>query len=94
MLEHSVGPNGAIRAPMRRSEALLTLGTIAARRGELDVAVGYGLPALGDPRQCKPSLLLVAADLDAELDAYRGEAVIEPWRTVLAEVHRPRTLGN
>jgi len=94
VLEHSLGPNGAIRAPMRRSEALLTLGTIAARRGELDVAVGYGLPALGDPRQCKPSLLLVAADLDAELDAYRGEAVIEPWRTVLAEVHRPRTLGN
>ena len=93
VLEHSVGPDGAIRAPMRRSEALLTLGTVAARRGELDVAVGHGLPALGDPRQCKPSLLLVAADLDAELGAHRGEAVIEPWHTILAEVHRLRA-GN
>ena len=94
VLEHSVGPDGAIRAPMRRSEALLTLGTVAARRGELDVAVGYGLPALGDPRQCKPSLLLVAADLDTELDTHRGEAIIEPWRATLAEVYRPRALGS
>jgi len=30
VLEHSVGPDGTIRAPMRRSEALLTLGTVAA----------------------------------------------------------------
>ncbi len=94
VLEHSVGPDGTVCAPMRRSEALLTLGTIAARRGELDVAVGHGLPALGDPRQCKPSLLLVAADLDAELDAHRGEPVVEPWREILAEVHRPRRLES
>ncbi len=93
VLQHSVGPDGAIRAPMRRSEALLTLGTVAARRGELDVAVGHGLPALGDPRQCKPSLLLVAADLDAELNSHSGEHVVEPWRTTLAKVHRPRELG-
>lgn len=94
VLEHSLGPDGAIRAPMRRSEALLTLGTVAARRGELDVAVGYGLPALSDPRQCKPSLLLVAADLDAELGAHQGETVIEPWRAALTDVHRPQALGN
>jgi len=34
VLEHSLGRDGAIRAPMRRSEALPTLGTVAARRGE------------------------------------------------------------
>lgn len=79
---------------MRRSEALLTLGTVAARCGELDVAIGHGLLALGDPRQCKPSLLLVAADLDAELSAHRGEPMVEPWHEILAEVHKPRTLGN
>ncbi len=86
VLEHSMGPDGTIFAPMRRSEALLTLGTVAARRGELDAAVGYGLPALGDPRPCKPSLLLVAADLDAELrDGH--EPVAAPWHETLAELH-------
>ena len=94
VLEHSRGPDGAIQAPMRRSEALLTLGTVAARRGEPDVAVGHGLAALGDPRQCKPSLLLVAADLDAELSAHRDEAVIKPWRATLTEVHQPQAPGN
>ncbi|MBB5155786.1 hypothetical protein [Saccharopolyspora phatthalungensis] len=45
---------------MRRSEALMTLGTVAARNGELDAAVAHGLNALGDPRKCLPSLLAVA----------------------------------
>jgi len=58
------------------------------------VAVGHGLPALGGPCQCKLSLLLVAADLDTELSAHRGEAVIEPWRTILAQVHRPAGAGQ
>jgi len=58
-------PDGTIRSPMRRSEALLTLGAVAARRGELDAAVAYGLAGLGDPRKCMPSLLTSAADLDA-----------------------------
>lgn len=81
-------PDGTIRSPMRRSEALLTLGTVAARRGDLEAAVEYGLAGLGDPRKCMPSLLTVAADLDAALDGHRGEPVVAPWRETLAQVRR------
>ncbi|MGH3977700.1 MAG: hypothetical protein ACRDRZ_01670 [Pseudonocardiaceae bacterium] len=93
VLDYSQWPDGTIRSPMRRSEALLTLGTVAARRGDLDAAVDYGLAGLGDPRKCKPSLLTVAADLDATLDGHRDEPVVAPWRDTLAQVRRaPLTL--
>ena len=85
-------PDGAIRSPMRRSEALLTLGVVAARRGELDAAVAYGLAGLGDPRKCLPSLLTSAADLDAALDGHRTEPVTAAWRDALATVRAPLAL--
>ena len=77
---------------MRRSEALLTLGAVAARRGELDAAVAYGLAGLGDPRKCLPSLLTVAADLNAALDGHRTEPVAAAWRDSLATVQAPLAL--
>lgn len=88
VLDYAELPNGAIRSPMRRSEALLTLGVVAARRGELDAAVDRGLAALGDPRKCYPSLLAAAADLEAELASHAGEPVLALWDEALAAVRR------
>ncbi len=85
-------PDGTIRSPMRRSEALLTLGAVAARRGDLNAAVAYGLAGLGDPRKCMPSLLTSAADLDAALDGHRTEPVAAAWRDALATVRVPLAL--
>ncbi|MDQ3151834.1 MAG: XRE family transcriptional regulator [Actinomycetota bacterium] len=85
-------PDGTIRSPMRRSEALLTLGAVAARRGDLNAAVAYGLAGLGDPRKCMPSLLTSAADLDAALDGHRTEPVAAAWRDALAAVRVPLAL--
>ena len=85
-------PDGTIRSPMRRSEALLTLGAVAARRGDLNAAVAYGLAGLGDPRKCMPSLLTSAADLDAALDGHRTEPVAAAWRDTLATVRAPLAL--
>ncbi len=65
---YSERADGSIRSAMRRSEALLTLGVMAARHGELDAAVDYGLAELGDARKSAPSLLCTAANLDAALD--------------------------
>ncbi len=94
VLEHSVGPDGHHPGADSPQCGTADPGHGRRQRGELDVAVGFGLPALGDPRQCKPSLLLVAADLDAELTTHRAEPVVTPWHETLAEVHRPRVLES
>lgn len=86
MRDYSERPDGTIRSPMRRSEALLTLGVVTPRRGDLDAAVAYGLAGLGDPRKSAPSLLSTAADLDAALDGYRTEPVTTTWREALRAV--------
>lgn len=86
---YSERPDGTIRSPMRRSEALLTLGVVAARRGEPDAAVAYGVAGLDNPRKSAPSLLSVAADLDAELAARSGEAAAAPWRDAVGALRRP-----
>jgi transcriptional regulator with XRE-family HTH domain len=59
--------DGVERSPMRIAEARLTLGVIAARRGELHQAMDFGLKALNTPRRSLPSLLNVGGELDSEL---------------------------
>lgn len=76
---------------MRRSEALMTLGTIAARNGDLDEAIGYGMAALGDPRKCLPSLLTAAHDLNVELREHPGERAVARWAAAIAEIRAPTT---
>ncbi|MEY8043595.1 helix-turn-helix transcriptional regulator [Saccharopolyspora cebuensis] len=92
VLDHCGPGGGVIRSPMRRSEALLTLGVVAARDGDLDTAVHRGTTALGDPRQCLPSLLTVAADLHTALQPHTHEPVTAPWRDALAQVRDTRAL--
>ncbi|PKW19269.1 helix-turn-helix transcriptional regulator [Saccharopolyspora spinosa] len=92
VIDYCERPDGTIRSPMRRSEALLTLGTVAARNGELDAAVSRGLDAFGDPRKCLPSLLTVAADLDTELRPHRHEPIVTRWQDALTTVRAPLAL--
>jgi hypothetical protein len=83
-------PDGSIRSPMRRSEALLTLGVVAARRGDLDAAADFGVAGLGDDRRCLPVLRTVAAELDQELAPRSPEPVVARWRDRLRDLRRPQ----
>ncbi len=68
VLSISIGPNGEEYAPMRIAESRLTLAVVAARRGDLEQATTLGLAALRGPRKSLPSLMMVAGELDVELD--------------------------
>ncbi|MGH4026461.1 MAG: XRE family transcriptional regulator [Pseudonocardiaceae bacterium] len=57
-------PDGSEISPMRRAEAEITLGVIAARRGALEEALRYGYKALDIGRRSRPSLLMVGTELD------------------------------
>ncbi|MGH3810907.1 MAG: hypothetical protein ACRDUV_00430 [Pseudonocardiaceae bacterium] len=69
IIDHHVGnsPASVQRAPMRVAEARLTLGVVAARRGEAEEAVNLGRQAFATARKSLPSLLGCAAELDREL---------------------------
>lgn len=81
--------DGKDTSPMRMSEARIALGSIAARRGELDEAAAYGAEAFRADRKCLPSLLLVANELDAEMQGRYPESrpAIE-FRGQLSEVRQ------
>jgi hypothetical protein len=55
--------DGTERSPMRIAEARVTLGVVAARRGDLEGAITYGQGSLAAARQSLPSLLMVSAEL-------------------------------
>jgi hypothetical protein len=67
VITHGTAPDGTELSPMRMAEARLTLGVVAARKGDLELAVAAGLSALTASRQSLPSLLMVAGELDGEL---------------------------
>jgi tetratricopeptide (TPR) repeat protein len=67
-------PDGSSNAPMRTAQARITLGIVAARRGDLDEAVAYGESAFEFERQSLTDLVSLSADLDGVLQGrYRGE---------------------
>jgi tetratricopeptide (TPR) repeat protein len=67
-------PDGTSNAPMRTTQARITLGVVAARRGDLDEAVAYGESAFEFERQSLGDLANLSADLDTVLQHhYRGE---------------------
>ncbi|WP_223166246.1 XRE family transcriptional regulator [Nonomuraea sp. SYSU D8015] len=55
--------DGEELAPMRISEARLTLGVIAARRGDIEQAVGYGRRSLKAQRRSVPHLIMSSREL-------------------------------
>jgi hypothetical protein len=76
---------------MRMAEARLTLGTLAARAAELEEAVEVGLSAFHAGRRSLPSLLMVGAELDAELhQRYPKERATQDFHEALAAVARER----
>lgn len=87
VIRRSSGPDGVQLAPMRASEAQLTLGVIAAREGEIEQATALGIQALETGRQSRPSLLMVGAELEAEMDTY-GAEVGADFRELLNSVRR------
>lgn len=68
-LRKAIAPDGTKRAPMRAAEAELTLGVIAARRGDVSAALEYGHSALAIDRKSQPSLMMVGAELADALEA-------------------------
>ena len=88
VIRRSTNPEGVVVAPMRKAEAELTLGVIAARQGDLDVASELGINALQDGRTSRPSLLMVAGELDEELRTY-GVGAGADFRTLLRDLKQP-----
>lgn len=89
VLDTCITPDGVERAPMRVAEARLTLATFASRQGDLDAAVDLGLRGInGHTRRSLPSLLLVAGELDSELQKrYPHEAPTAHYREALRALH-------
>jgi tetratricopeptide (TPR) repeat protein len=63
ILRAGIDSNGFERTPMRNAEARITLGTIAAREGDLEQALSYGRKAISGQRLSVPSLLMASAEL-------------------------------
>jgi transcriptional regulator with XRE-family HTH domain len=87
VMRRSVNSEGVPVAPMRIAEAQLTLAVIAARRGDVDEAAALGIQALQNGRQSRPTLLMVSAELEHELDTY-GAGAGEDFRELFADIKR------
>jgi hypothetical protein len=84
-IRKSTGSAGVDRAPMRRAEAAITLGIVAARGGELEEALEYGYDALGVGRRSQPSLLMVSTELGQALqERYPGNDQVRAFHEALA----------
>lgn len=87
VIRRSSGPDGVQLAPMRTTEAQLTLGVIAAREGEIEEATALGIQALQVGRQSLPSLFMVGSELEAELNVYGAKTGAE-FRELLKDLRR------
>ena len=74
VIRKGTAPDGTENAPMRISEARLTLGVAAARRGELDLAQAFGMQALEGHRKSMPSLIMVASELRDQMNRSAPDA--------------------
>lgn len=83
--------DGAEKQPMRMAEARVTLGVVAARRGDLEQAVNYGEWALKGDRQSLPSLLLVSRELASVVSRdFPGEATSRSYLDHLDTLSRTK----
>jgi transcriptional regulator with XRE-family HTH domain len=84
VLRTAITPDGSDIAPMRLAEARLTLAVAAARQDDLEQATSLGHSALTGSRQSLPSLLMVAGELDSELERrFPHESETEDFRESL-----------
>jgi hypothetical protein len=84
IIRKSTNSDGTPNAPMRIGESQLTLGVVAARRGDLEQAVSLGRQALAIDRKSRPSLLMVGSELDAVLqERYAGEPAVAEFHEQL-----------
>ena len=87
--------DGTERAPMRIAEARITLGVVAARQGELELAIQHGEHALSNDRKSLPSLIMVSRDLTRVLkDRYPNESATTPYLEELSAVGRSLDLSR
>ena len=76
--------DGTSLSPMRMAESELTLGVVAARRGDLDNALAYGATALAQSRQSAPSLLMVGSELASAMESrFPGDSRAQDFRREL-----------
>lgn len=69
------------------SEARVSLGMVAARRGDLDGSLHHGRAGFAFERRSMPSLLASARDLQRELRVhFPGEAAVAEYRDQLADL--------
>lgn len=87
VIRRSVNPEGVVVSPMRRAEAQLTLAVVAARESDIDEATLLGMQALQGDRQSRPSLLMVASELEHELQTY-GSSAGADFRELLNDLKR------
>lgn len=89
-LTRLVNPDGHTEHPIRVAQTRLTLGVVAARRGDLEQAVYHGMAAVGSPRVCAPVLLARAGELHAALSAagFGGEHAARELRDTIAVLAR------
>lgn len=81
VIRTSTAPDGTEQSPMRIAEARLTLAVAAARSGELEKAMAIATRALDADRKSLPSLLLVAGELNDELQRhYPNESMTNDFR--------------
>jgi hypothetical protein len=84
--------DGTERAPMRTSEARITLGVAAARQGDIEQAVHHGQRALNGRRKSLPSLLMVSRDLVRMLrERYPDDLVAKSY---VEQLHKLRSAAD
>lgn len=87
VIRTSIAPDGTEKSPMRIAEARLTLAVAAARSGELEKAMAIATRALDADRKSLPSLLLVAGELNDELQGhYPNEPMTNDFRSRIQDI--------
>jgi tetratricopeptide (TPR) repeat protein len=74
VLRAGTAANGQEHSPMRNAEARITLGVVAARQGDIDLATHHGQNALNGDRQSIPSLLMCSKELVHTLEKRHADA--------------------
>ncbi|WP_132147360.1 helix-turn-helix domain-containing protein [Kribbella antiqua] len=87
VINDNTSPDGTELSPMRIAESRITLGIMAGRAGDLEQAVDHGKTGLKNGRQSKLHLLMVASELDRELQhRFPGEGLVTEFEETLHAV--------
>lgn len=84
IVRKTTNADGTSNSPMRKAEAELTLGVVAARHGDLEQALTRGRDALADVRKSRPHLLMVGRELeDALRTRFPGDPAVDEFHDEL-----------